>query len=109
MATKPTKLTLVRVESLASGAIAEAKPEAVEALEEFLDKGDEAMSRLLTDAERNRFATWLEQEAMQGDAMAKQMEGMNMPKELITRERNEALAAKIIANKLRSTESVSVG
>lgn len=35
----PRKLTLVKVESLASGAIADAtpKPEAVEALEQFLD------------------------------------------------------------------------
>lgn len=71
------------------------------------------MSRLLTQAERDRFATWLEQEASDGEAMAKQIETMagGAPPFLLLakKERSEALAARIIAAKLRSIESVTVG
>jgi hypothetical protein len=67
------------------------------------------MSLLLSDAERDRFAAWLEHEAKQSALMAKVMEDNKMPDELIRRERAEATAAALIARKLRQTESFSVG
>lgn len=70
----------------------------------------------LTDAERNRFADWLEFDAAQSNAMAKQMDtfatqpgGGAHYAVLAKRERAEAMAALIIAKKLRSTESVTIG
>ena len=66
-------------------------------------------SRLLTDQERDRFASWLEQEASDGEAMAKQIETMTKGAgpvlALAKKERAEALAARVIAAKLRSIQS----
>jgi hypothetical protein len=62
----------------------------------------------LTDAERERFALWLEFEAKNGDDMAAIMEKNGMPAVLIKKERAEAMAAKVIAKKLRSIESFTV-
>lgn len=72
-----------------------------------------AMGRLLSDKERDRFATWLEQEAADGDAMAEQMKksAADAPVILVLamKERAEAFAARVIAKKLRETESMTVG
>lgn len=66
------------------------------------------MILLLTDAEKERFASWLEFEAKTGDDMAAMMEKNGMPAELVKRERAEAMAAKIIAKKIRSYETMTV-
>lgn len=63
---------------------------------------------LLTDAERERFAAYLEREAASNEAMARQMEQIKVPEAVIKRERLKALAARMIAENLRSTESVSI-
>lgn len=63
---------------------------------------------LLTDDERARFAAYLERTAADDEAMIAQMEKIKAPEVLIKRTRTEALAAKIIAAKLRSIESVSI-
>lgn len=61
----------------------------------------------LTNEERDRFAAYLERGALDDEAMAKQCEAI---KEVIIakRLRTEAMAAKIIAAKLRATEFHSV-
>jgi len=75
------------------------------------------MSRLLSQQERDRFAAWLEQEAESGELMAAQMEKgiqgtppahMLAMHTLAKKERAEAMAARIIAKKLRATESFEV-
>lgn len=64
-------------------------------------------NRLLSNEERSRFAWWLEQEAADGEAMARNMETMGGAGvlELAKKERAEAMAAKVLAARLRSTES----
>lgn len=68
------------------------------------------MSLLLTQEERDRFASWLENEAATSKGLIEQMEKLG-PQFAIgaQRERNEATAALIIARKLRSTSSDSIG
>lgn len=63
---------------------------------------------LLTDAERQRFAQYLEEEAHTDEAMADQMEQVRVPEVLVKKLRMEAAAARIIAAKLRSIESMSI-
>lgn len=73
---------------------------------------DDTDSRLLSQRERDRFATWLEQEARDGAIMAANIEkmagGAPTVMELAKKERAEALAAEIIAKKLRSIESQTI-
>ena len=64
---------------------------------------------LLTNEERERFAAYLEQEARSDLAILEQMEKSNMPAALIQKYRVEAMAAQVIAKKLRSTESETIG
>jgi hypothetical protein len=68
-------------------------------------------SLLLTAAERNRFASWLENEAEAARLMIEQMK--TFPKTtasvLIMREELERSAALILARKLRSIEDQSIG
>lgn len=66
------------------------------------------MGYLLTAAERERFATYLEQEATTADEMAKQMETIKVPAAFVQKVRSEALAARIIAAKLRSITTETV-
>ncbi len=63
-------------------------------------------SLLLTAAERQRFADWLDREADAGQAIAGQFEKLNpaVAEALLKRERAEVAAAKIIAAKLRSIQ-----
>lgn len=61
----------------------------------------EALS--LTLAERDRFATYLENEARTDEEMAEQMAKIG-PEILAKKYRVEALAARVIAKKLRSIE-----
>lgn len=64
---------------------------------------------LLTDAERERFATYLELEAESDEGIATQMETLpHVPQALVKKLRTEGMAAKIIAAKLRSAESMSI-
>jgi hypothetical protein len=67
------------------------------------------MNLLLTDAERQRFAEWLENEATTAKALIEQMEKLGVPAPLIAREKAEAGAALLIARRLRTTESYSIG
>jgi hypothetical protein len=61
---------------------------------------------LLTQEERNRFATWLENEVVTSKAIVTQLEFLGPhAAPLVAREKAEAAAAELIAHKLRSTES----
>ncbi len=60
------------------------------------------MSLLLTPAERERFASWLEREAEMDETMAEQVVKISGPEGLAKKYRVEAMAAKVIAQKLRS-------
>ena len=62
---------------------------------------------LLTAAERDRFATWLEREAATAKGLAAQAEKINAAEFIVKKLRAEAAAALIIASKLRSTEEFS--
>lgn len=67
---------------------------------------------LLSPQERERFAAWLENEAMTSRAIAEQMENMDSPisKDLARREKIYAAAAITVASKLRSiVEYTSIG
>lgn len=65
------------------------------------------MSFFLTQTERDRFASYLEQEAESDEALVAQLEKIG-PKGLATKYRTEALAAKIIVAKLRMTHEESL-
>ena len=67
------------------------------------------MDLLLTPQERERFATWLEHEAATSKRLIAQMEKLGpMAAALSTREKAEASAALLIAQKLRATFSDSL-
>ena len=68
-------------------------------------------SLLLTAAERNRFASWLENEAKTAEKMIEQMKKLpeSIATVLIMREELERSAALILARKLRSIEDQSIG
>ena len=63
---------------------------------------------LLTQEERDKFAAYLEREAVSADAIATQMEKSGLPPAVrdvsVKRYRMEAAAAAFVARKLRSTE-----
>lgn len=64
------------------------------------------MNLLLSDAERRRFADWLEHEAETGSELVRQLELLpGIPTGMVNRQRAEASAAALIAAKLRATES----
>ena len=64
----------------------------------------------MTDAERKRFATWLEQDAASNAAIAKQAEKLGPAGILIAKmNRQEAMAEMIVARRLRNTESLTLG
>lgn len=68
------------------------------------------MSLLLSQEERDRFATWLEHEATVGRDLIAQMEKLGPhAAPIVAREKAEAAAALVIARKLRSTEGLSIG
>lgn len=56
---------------------------------------------MLTSEERNRFATYLEREAETDEMMAEQLMKMG-PEILAKKYRVESMAARVIAQKLRS-------
>ena len=65
----------------------------------------------LTDQERERFADWLENEAESDEGMAEQVLGLptgDMMDPLAKKLRAEALAARIVAAKLRSVERQTI-
>ena len=68
------------------------------------------MDMLLTPEERERFAAWLEHEAMTARGMIEQLEKLGPhTAPIIWRQKQEAAAALIIARKLRATSSDSIG
>jgi hypothetical protein len=64
-------------------------------------------SYLLTDAERDRFAWWLEHQANSSLEMAKQGEKLGI-QVLVQKETAEAMAYTVVAKILRSTQSVTI-
>jgi len=68
------------------------------------------LALLLNDDERQKFAHYLEQSAHSADGIATQMEILKSPTlaELARRERVYAAAARLIADRLRKTESQTV-
>lgn len=64
---------------------------------------------ILEDHERRRFIEWLDQNAMSSDLLAKQMDTLPAAAGLAKQMRFEAAACTFLANKLRNTESYSVG
>jgi len=68
------------------------------------------MNLQLTAAERDRFATWLEQEAVVAKGLIEQMEKLGpMASILATRTKAEGAACLLIARRLRATEAESIG
>jgi len=64
------------------------------------------MNLLLTQAERDKFATWLENEAETSKGLVAQLEKLGPAGALmIKREISEAAASVLIARKLRSIQS----
>lgn len=65
---------------------------------------------MLTDTERERFATWLEQDAAGSNGLAKQADRLppSVGVPLAKRLRTEAAAQLIVAAKLRNTQSMTV-
>jgi len=59
----------------------------------------------LTAEERDRFAAYLEQEAATDEGLAVQMRKIKAPQPLINKYQAESTAARIIAAKLRATQS----
>lgn len=62
---------------------------------------------LLTRAERDRFAAYLENEARSDEELAKQVDKIG-PEVLAKKYRVEALAARVIAKKLREIEDQTI-
>lgn len=65
----------------------------------------------LTAQERIRFAAWLEHEAATSADIAAQMERVGtgvFPKFVVEKEKSEAVAALLIARRLRATESADL-
>jgi hypothetical protein len=68
------------------------------------------MNLLLTDQERERFAAWLEHEAATENTLVAQMEKLGPSFALVIEQKKlEANASLVIARKLRSTQSMSIG
>jgi hypothetical protein len=65
---------------------------------------------LLTDAERQRFLQWLELQAESSRAMLKQFESLpsNVAEAMSRREKQELAGYLIVANVLRSSESMTI-
>ena len=63
---------------------------------------------MVTHVEREKFASWLEQEALRDDAMAKQMASLPHAIEVVKHLRMKAGAQRIVAKELRSVEDVSI-
>jgi len=68
------------------------------------------MDLLLTEQERERFASWLEHEAAVSQGLIEQLEKLGAAGAIASfREKQEAVAALLIARKLRETQSQSIG
>lgn len=59
----------------------------------------------LSADERERFAVWLEQEAVTAEGLLEQMQAMRLPEAILNLHKLEAIASRAIAKKLRATES----
>lgn len=66
-------------------------------------------SLLLTAAERDRFATWLEREIETGKGMVQQMEKLPNMNLFIEKYKREMTAYLIVARVLRNTEDMTLG
>jgi hypothetical protein len=59
----------------------------------------------LTQEERNKFVSWLKQDATNNDELVQQMEKISLPKNIIDTKKKEIMAEMIVANMLENTES----
>lgn len=66
------------------------------------------MDRLLTDAERKRFATWLEEDAASSRLIAGQLRKIPGMEPFARHKEIEAASEELIARKLRAIESVTI-
>ena len=64
---------------------------------------------LLSDAERKKFADYLEQDAQTDDGMAKQMDLLHAASPVATMLRRKAAAKLFVAQHLRSGETMEIG
>ena len=63
----------------------------------------------LTQEERDKFASWLEQDAISNEEIAEQTKKLfSKEHPLVNKYRSEALAARIVAKGLRSTETTNI-
>jgi hypothetical protein len=63
---------------------------------------------LLTDEERERLASYLEQDAESTLGLVEQMRKINLPEAVIKLKLTEVAAQKIVVKMLRSTKSMSI-
>lgn len=63
----------------------------------------------LTDQERDKFATWLLQEAKVNDDLIEQMDKLSVPDALIKHKKMEVVAMALVAGILGNTEVQSIG
>lgn len=69
-----------------------------------------AQAIMLTQAERDKFAAYLEQDARSDDQMGTQMEKLGGPMAIMAKRYKAKAAAKlVVAMELRSIEDMSVG
>jgi hypothetical protein len=67
------------------------------------------MAIILTQEERDRFATYLEEDSNSSLGIIKQMEKLPNTETIVKHYKLEAAASKIVAAKLRATTSEEVG
>jgi len=61
---------------------------------------------ILTDEERRRFVDYLEDDATSTDGIVQQMESIHTPAFIVQKFKAEAIAMRMVAAKLRTTETV---
>lgn len=63
---------------------------------------------LLEEKERDRFLVWLDQQAASNEQIVEQLRKNSVPEALVKQQSTEALACRIVANMIRSGESVTL-
>lgn len=62
----------------------------------------------LTQQERDKFITWLDDEAKSIEQISEQMKKLKVPEAVSKKFETEIIACRIVVNKLRSIELVSI-
>ena len=63
---------------------------------------------LLSESERTKFATYLEQDAASDEAMVEQMLRIKTPGNIVMEFKMQAAASRMVVRKLRATESATI-